>query len=68
MITKNDDGRNLEITEVVLLSCNIAINNYQRNSRVFYTFVTNKSFSQLLLYSARNFIFEKTFEKKILIY
>ena len=48
-ITKNENGeniRNLEITEVVLVHCNIVNNNYQRNSRVLYTFVPNKSFGQ----------------------
>ena len=42
---KNENGRNLdnlEITEVVLVNCNIVSNNYQQNSRVLYTFVPNK--------------------------
>ena len=46
-ITKNSNGENipnLEITEVVSVHCNIVNNNYQRNSRVLYTFVPNKSF------------------------
>ena len=38
----------LEITEVVLIQCNIVNNNYQHDSRVLYTFVPNKSFGQLL--------------------
>ena len=44
-ITKNEIGENvpnLEITEVVLVYCNIVNNNYQQNSRVLYTFVPNK--------------------------
>ena len=45
-----------EITEVILVHCNIVNNDYQNNSRVFYTFVPNKSFSQLLDISPRNFI------------
>ena len=48
-ITKNENGENilnLEITEVVLVHCNIVNNNYQRNSRVLYTFVPNKLFGQ----------------------
>ena len=32
----------LEITEVILMHCNVAINSYQQNSRVLYTFVPNK--------------------------
>ena len=50
-ITKDENGENvprLEITEVVLIHCNIANNDYQQDSRVLYTFVPNKSFGQLL--------------------
>ena len=36
----------LEITEVVLVDCDVLNNNYQRNSRVLYIFIPNKSFSQ----------------------
>ena len=46
-ITKDKNGENvphLEITEVVLVHCNIFNNDYQQNSRVLYTFVPNKSF------------------------
>ena len=35
---------NLEITEVVLVHCNIAKNENQQDSRVLYTFVPNKPF------------------------
>ena len=48
---------NLEITEVVLLHCNIVNEDYQQDSRALYTFVPNKSFKQLLDISAMNFIF-----------
>ena len=34
----------LEITEVVLVHCNIVNNHYQLDSRVLYTFVPNKPF------------------------
>ena len=59
-ITKNENGENvpnLEITEVVLVHCNIVNNNYQQNARVLYTFVPNKSFGQLLDISPKNLIF-----------
>ena len=49
-ITKDENGENvprLEITEVVLIHCNIVNNDYQQDSRVLYTFVPNKSFGQL---------------------
>ena len=57
-IAKNENGENvlrLEITEVVLIHCNVVDNSYQQNSRVLYTFVPNKSFGQLLNISPENF-------------
>ena len=59
-MTKDGNGENvlhLEITEVVLVHCDIANNNYQQDSRVLYTFVVNKSFGQLLDVSPKKFIF-----------
>ena len=56
-ITKSENGKNfpiLEITEVVLVLCNIVNNNYQRISRVLYTFVPNKLFGQLYFYILKN--------------
>ena len=53
----------LEITEVVLVHCNIVNNNYQQDSRVLYTFIPNKSFVQLLD-TSKNFIFLKTFNSE----
>ena len=50
-ITKDKNGENvphLEITEAVLVHCNIVKNDYQQDSRVLYKFVPNKSFGQLL--------------------
>ena len=47
-ITKDENGKNvphLEITEVVLVHCNIVNNDYQQDSSILYTFVLNKSFS-----------------------
>ena len=49
----------LEITEVVLVHCNIVINDYQHDPRVLYTFVPNKSFDSLLQISPKNHIFFK---------
>ena len=49
-----------EITEVVLVQCNIANNDYQQDSRVLYTFVLNKAFGSLLEFSPRNHTFLKT--------
>ena len=51
-MTKDKNGGNvphLEITEeVVLLQCNTVNKNYHQNLKVLYTFVSNKSFGQLL--------------------
>ena len=50
-ITKYKNGENvphLEITELVLVLCNIISNDYQQDSTVSCTFVPNKSFGQLL--------------------
>ena len=50
-ITKNENGENvphLEITEVVLVDCNIIKNYYQHNSRVLFTFFPNTSVGKLL--------------------
>ena len=58
--TENGNSKfvpNLEINEVVLIHFNTVNNNCQRNLRVLYTFVPNKSFGQLLEISPKNFIF-----------
>ena len=66
-ITKDKNGENmphLEITEVVLVQCNIANNDDQQDSRVLYTFVPNKPFGNLLEISPTNHIFLKTFNSE----
>ena len=68
-INKDKNGENvprLEITEVILINCNIINNNYQRNSEVLYMFVPNKSFGQLLHILSKNFIFLKNFNSEFL--
>ena len=43
---KDNNGEivpNLEVFEVVLINCNIVNNDYQQDSRVLYTFLSNKS-------------------------
>ena len=62
IITKDKNGENvphLEIAEVVLLHCNIIINDYQQDLRVLYTFVPNKPFGSLLEISPTSHIFLK---------
>ena len=66
-INKDKSGQNvphLEITEVVLVHCNIVNNDYQQDSRVLYTFVPNKQFDSLLEISPTNHIFLKTFNSE----
>ena len=66
-IAEDKSGKNvphLEITGVVLRHNNIVNNDYQKYSRVLYTFVCNKSFIQLLNIYSKNFIFLKTFNSK----
>ena len=63
--TKNSENvPHLEITEVVLVHCNIVNNDYQQDSRVLYTFVPNKSFGSLLEISPTNHILLKTFNSE----
>ena len=62
-IIKDKSGENvpyLETTEVVLIHCNVVNDSYLQNSRVFYAFVPDKSFGQLLDILPENFIFLKT--------
>ena len=66
-IAKDKNGENvphLEITEVVLVHCNIVNNDYQQDSRVLYTFIPNKPFGSLLGISPTNNIFFKTFNSE----
>ena len=59
-ITRNKNGENVrhfEITEVALAHYNIVNNDYQQDSRVLYTFVSNKLFGGLLEISPTNHIF-----------
>ena len=66
-VTKDKNGENvphLEITETVLVHCNIKNNDYQQDSRVLYTFVPNKPFGSLLKISPTNHIFLKIFNSE----
>ena len=62
-ITTDKNGENvphLEITEIVLVHCNVVNNDYQKDLRVLYLFVPNKLFGSLLEISPTNHIFLKT--------
>ena len=65
--TKDENGENvphLEITEVMLVHCNIVNSDYQQDSRFLYTFVPNKSYCQLIDISPKKFIFLETFNSE----
>ena len=66
-ITKTKNSANvpqLEIAELILVHSNIANTDYERDLRVFNTFVSNKSFGQLLDISPKNSIFLTTFDSE----
>ena len=55
----NENVPHIGITEVVLVYCNVATNDYQQDSGVLYAFIANSSFRQLLDICPKNFIFLK---------
>ena len=66
-ITKDKNGENvprLEDVELVLVHCSLVNNDYQQDSRILYTFVSNKPFGSLLEISPTNHIFLKTFNSE----
>ena len=45
---KNDEHvPHLEIAELAIVHCNLVNNDYQQDSRILYTFVSNKPFGSL---------------------
>ena len=55
---KNDENvPHLEITEVVLVHCDVVNNYYQQDSRLLYTLVPNKLFGSLVEISSTSHIF-----------
>ena len=63
-ITKAKNSENiphLEITEIVLVHCNIVNDHYQQDSTIFSIFLPDKPFGSLLEISPKNHIFLKTF-------
>ena len=63
VIDKNKDGEivtRLETVEVVLVHCNLVNNNYQRASKVLFTFVPNKQFGQLITITPHSLTMLKT--------
>ena len=54
----------LEVVELILVHCNLVNNDYQQDSRILYTFVTNKRFGSLLEITSTNHVFLKTFNSE----
>ena len=50
----------LESVDLVLVHCNLVNNSYQQASKVLFTFVTNKKYSQLITVSPETLIMLKT--------
>ena len=66
-VSKDINGESvshLEVTEVVLVHCNVVNNDYQHDSRVFDAFTPNKSFGQILDISPINLIILSTFNSE----
>ena len=67
-IAKDKNSENvshLEITEVVLVHCNVFFNNdYQQYSRVMFRIIPNKSFGNLTKISSKNNILLKIFNSE----
>ena len=66
-ITKDKNDENvphLEITEVVLLHCNIVNNDFQHDSRVLNTFIRSQSFGQSLDIRPKNVTFLEVFDSE----
>ena len=61
---KEENVPHLKITEVILVHFNIVNNDYQKDLRALYTIVPNKSLSELLDVSRKNFILLKTFNSE----
>ena len=56
-ISQDKDGEDvpkLQSVEVVLVHCNLVNSNYQQVSKVFFTFVANKQFGQLINISSHS--------------
>ena len=66
-IKKDKNGENvphLKTVELVLVHCNLVSNDYQQDSRILFTFVTNKTFGSLLKISPTNQVFWETFNSE----
>ena len=66
-VDRDKNGENvpkLEIVDVVLVHCNLVDNDYQRESKVLYTFTPNKAFGSHLNIEPPKFIHLKTYKSE----
>ena len=64
LVDKTKNGENvpsLEVVEAVLVHCNLVDSQYQKNSKVLYTFTSNKSYAYLLNVETSNLVFLETY-------
>ena len=64
LLGKGKNGENVssfEVTEVVLVQCNLVDNQYQQKSELLYIFMPNKSYSCLFNVEPSNLVFLKTY-------
>ena len=60
--TKNRENvASLEVTQVVLVQCNLVDSQYQQNYEVLHTFTHNESYAYLLNVEPSNLVFLKTY-------
>ena len=57
-----EDVSHLEIIDIVLNHCNVVNNDYEKDSRVLYTYAPDKPFGTLLEISSTNHAFLKSFK------
>ena len=63
--TKNRENvLSLEVIKVILVQCNVVDKQYQQNSEILYTFVSNKSYIYLQNVELSNLVFLKTVNKE----
>ena len=55
----------LESVEVVLVHCNLVKNDYQHSSKVFFSFVPNKQFRQLINTSPNTLTMKNTIKTEV---
>ena len=67
LLTGEVDGdkvAKLETVQTVLVHCNLVDNDYQKNSRILYSFVPDRPFGNILSIQPSDFIWLKTFKSE----